>query len=92
MSRIAREPDAVGGAHDGDGGQHRAGAGDEDESEAETEDEPAALGWAGGSPASRAKGRSRSIAHRRDDQAQPDHAEDHQADPPQQVLGQARGR
>ena len=80
---------AVGGTDDGDGGEHRTGAGDEDQTQAETEDESPAVAPVT-APARRAKGTSRSVADRGDDQPEPDQPEDDQADPPQRVEREAQ--
>ncbi len=78
------------GSDHGDGRQHRAGAGDEDQPQAEAEDESAALGAL---PAAHQSGERalQPLPHLRHDQTQSDQPQDDQADPPQQVLGQAEG-
>ena len=84
------EADPVAGADHGDGGEHRAGTRDEDQAEAEAEDEPAGSGLL--APV-RQPG-ERPLQHAPDGgttRPRPTQTEHDQADPSQQVLGQAEG-
>ena len=78
------------GAHRVDGGQDRPGTGDEHQAEADPEHESSGIG-ALTSTAQPGEGAFEEIAHRRHNEPQADHAQDHQSDPPQEVQGQVEG-